>query len=552
MTRKAGIRFKHENGAIGRAYYPETFGSGVCVIDYNADGWQDLIFINGNRFIGLSHEGRDSVKEAEGVFLYRNNGDGTFSNKTHEAGLHSDLYGMGCSVGDYDNDGFQDLFVTGYGGKRLFHNEKGERFKDVTQKAGLEHIEIGSIDNKDPDPKPNKEWSSSSLWFDFDRDGDLDLFVGHYVHWTPETDLWCTIDGKEKSFCGPEPYPGESNRLFKNMGDGTFIDVTRNSGLYNPKGKALGVALCDIDEDGWLDLMVANDMVPNFLYRNNGDGSFRNEAVIRGLSAGQRGVSKAGMGVDVADFENNSGLGVLIGNFAHERLSFYVRKKEGLFLDESNQRGLGIPSHYFLTFGLFFFDYDLDGLKDVFAANGHVDPKGPLISRGSSYRQRPLLYLQQEGGNFIERGKKHGKDLSQAVLGRGAAYLDFDNDGDLDVVITDNGAEAILYRNDGGNQNKWLRVTLWGKENNRDGIGSIVRVKIGERILQARVKSGSSYLSQSELPLTFGLGKNNKVEWMEVHWSLGGVDRIGGVEGNQHIVIQEEKGIVKKNRFPLN
>ncbi len=258
------------------------------------------------------------------------------------------------------------------------------------------------------------------------------------------------------------------------------------------------------------------------------------------------------MGVDVADFENNSGLGVLIGNFAHERLSFYVRKKEGLFLDESNQRGLGIPSHYFLTFGLFFFDYDLDGLKDVFAANGHVDPKGPLISRGSSYRQRPLLYLQQEGGNFIERGKKHGKDLSQAVLGRGAAYLDFDNDGDLDVVITDNGAEAILYRNDGGNQNKWLRVTLWGKENNRDGIGSIVRVKIGERILQARVKSGSSYLSQSELPLTFGLGKNNKVEWMEVHWSLGGVDRIGGVEGNQHIVIQEEKGIVKKNRFPLN
>jgi len=272
VTRKAGIDFIHRNGAFGRFYYPETFGSGVCVIDTSNDGFQDLVFVNGNNHWNLVSNQKSFSKERNSLALYLNKGDGTFLNGTIPSKLYSDLYGMGCSVGDYDNDGYQDLFVTAYGGNLLFHNEGDGTFQEISEKAGF----ITGASIGDPSISSQKEikWSTSSLWFDYNRDGLLDLFVGYYVRWSPLTDLWCTIDGEEKSFCGPEPYPGESNRLYQNMGNGKFKDVTEKSGLFNSKGKTLGVSMLDVDEDGWIDLMVTNDMVPNKLYRNNHDGTF--------------------------------------------------------------------------------------------------------------------------------------------------------------------------------------------------------------------------------------------------------------------------------------
>jgi len=533
VTQKAGIDFRHENGAIGKYFYPETFGSGVCVIDYNNDYLQDLVLINGNQQFSLPKGEDDPKVFKNSIVLYVNLGNGTFSDQTKNANLKLNFYGMGCAVGDYDNDGFQDLMVTGFGGFSLFHNQRDGTFNEVTKKAFL--------------GGKNEGWTTSALWFDYDRDGDLDLFVGHYVQWSLQTDLWCTIEGKEKSFCGPEPYPGESNQLYQNQSNGTFLDVTKKSGLLNSKGKTLGTSMLDFNGDGWLDLVVANDMVPNFLYRNNQDGTFTNEAVKKGLSASETGLAKAGMGIDVSDFENNGGLGILIGNFAHEQLSLFVQREGGIFADESRNRGLGIPSHFFLTFGLFFFDFDLDGLMDIFTANGHVDRHAPLISKGSRYKQRPLLFLQNGEKGFEEFGLKHGPAMKKAVLGRGAVYLDYDQDGDLDIFITVNGGKPILFRNEGGNQNNWLRVILVGTESNRDGIGAVAKVKVGDRVLQSMVKTGSSYLSQSELSLTFGLGEEKEVQWLEVHWPMGKVERIKNLRSNQRLVIEEGLGTIQKN-----
>ncbi|HEX9757950.1 MAG TPA: CRTAC1 family protein [Nitrospiria bacterium] len=532
VTQKAGIKFIHENGGTGQYFYPETFGSGVCVIDYNADSAPDLVLINGNRDFSSLKKQKELKPIPNSIVLYHNNGNGTFSDRTQQAQIISELYGMGCSVGDYDNNGFQDLLVTGYEGFTLYHNQGKGSFEDVTQKAFQ--------------GKSQKGWATGSLWFDYDRDGDLDLFVGHYVQWSPKTDLWCTIDGKEKSFCGPEPYSGETNRLYQNRGDGTFQDVTKPSGLLNTKGKTLGVSMLDMDEDGWMDLVIANDMVPNFLYRNKQDGTFVEAALKKGLFVNERGLAKAGMGIDVADFENDGGPGILIGNFAHEQLSLFVRREKGVFVDESRNRGLAIPSHFFLTFGLFFFDFNLDGLLDIFTANGHVDRHASLISKGSTYQQRPLLFRQNKEKKFDEVGLDHGKALTRPVLGRGAVYLDYDEDGDLDIFLTENGGRPILYRNEGGNQNHWLRIGLVGTESNRDGIGALVKVKVGDQVLQAMVKTGSSYLSQSELPLTFGLGELKQAEWIEVQWPLGKVEKHDNIKSDQFIVFKEGKNIIKQ------
>jgi hypothetical protein len=548
VTKQAGIGFVQTNGAAGQKFYPETFGSGVCVIDYDRDGWPDLFFVNGRawtpdeqRAAAAPPPPRRPPAPPSRPALYHNNRDGTFTDVTGPAGLVFESYGMGCAVGDYDNDGFPDLAVTGYGAVRLFHNTGKNAFVDVTDATRL----------------TDRGWSTCAIWFDYDGDGDLDLFVCHYVQWSPKTDLACRLSGSVKLFCGPDPYRGESNRLYRNElvnGRRIFTDVTQTAGLLNPNGKTLGATLIDYNDDGRLDLVVANDQVPNFLYRNNGDGTFTDDSLLLGLSVGRFGVAKAGMGVDVADLFNDGGMAILVGNFAGEGLTLHQRERSPvsppaappvpmasavLFKDQAPRLGLTRPSLPFLTFGVAFFDADLDGRLDIVAANGHVDADlVKSLERHVTYRERPLLFLAENGRPpFAEVGEAAG--LSSPMVGRGVVTLDYDGDGDLDLVFTDNGGPARLYRNEGRPKGHWLRMTLHGTASNRDAIGAVVLVTAGGVTQSRMVKSGSGYLSQSESTLTFGLGTHDSAERLEIHWPSGRVQTLRNVVADQRMVVTE-------------
>jgi hypothetical protein len=557
VTTKAGLGFRHQNGAAGQKYYPEAFGSGVCVIDYDRDGWPDLFFVNGRAWTA------DEAKAGKAVVkgrrpapsgpsypaLYRNRRDGTFQNVTKEAGLQSESYGMGCAAGDYDNDGAPDLAVTGYGQTRLFHNDGRGRFNDAT--AAVELRDTG--------------WSACAVWFDYDGDGDLDLFICHYVQWTPATDVTCGLSGEVKLFCGPDPYRGESNRLYRNdqaAGKRRFTDVTQAAGLLNPKGKTLGAALLDYNNDGRPDLAVANDQVPNFLYRNNGDGTFADESVMLGTSVGRFGVAKAGMGIDAADLFNDGSVGILVGNFAKEGLTLHRLERRApspdpssdpstggrlpplvpaaVFKDQAPPLGLTAASLPFLTFGVTFFDADLDGRLDVAAANGHIDEAlVNFLERNVTYRERPLFFLAQPGQAFRYKEVGEPAGLSAALVARGVAYLDYDRDGDLDLVFTENGGQARLYRNEGGPKGHWLRLDLRGAASNRDAIGAVVAVTSNGVTQTRMVKTGSSYLSQSESTLTFGLGPAAQADRVEIRWPSGRAQTLEKVAADQQIVITE-------------
>jgi hypothetical protein len=524
VTQAAGIHFRHNSGAYGKKYLPETMGSGVCVIDYDGDGWQDILFVNSMDW----PEHKTSVSTPA---LYHNNHDGTFTDVTRTSGLAKEMYGLGCVVGDFDNDGRDDIYITALGGNYLFRSLGAGRFVDVTTKA---HV-------KDPG------FSTGAVWFDYDNDGKLDLFVSHYVDWSEVTDQFCTLDGKNKSYCTPELYKGQSATLFHNLGHGVFEDVTKKAGLYDPSSKSLGVALIDYDDDGWLDLFVANDTQPNKLYRNNHDGTFTESAFASGVAFSDAGKARAGMGADAADYDLSGHYGLVIGNFTNESLSLYGNDGSGLFTDKSIASGIEGPSAKSLTFSAFFFDYDLDGLPDIFAANGHVADDVSVTQPSLKYAEPPLLFRNRGAGRFEDVSNKVGAALRQPVVGRGAAYLDFDNDGDLDLLITTSNGPARLLRNDNGNQNDMLRLKLVGVRSNRDGIGAKVTVRTPSGMrLSGMVKSGSSYLSQSELPLTFGLGKpaEGKVVTVEVTWPGGRRESISGVKPNQSITLQEGKGIV--------
>ena len=372
---------------------------------------------------------------------------------------------MGCAIGDYDNDGFADIYITAVGTNHLFHNLRNGKFSDVTARAGV----------SDPG------FSTSAVWFDYDNDGKLDLFVSHYVDWSIEKDQYCSLDGKKKSYCTPQAYKGQSSTLFHNKGNGTFENVTKSAGLYDPTSKSLGIALLDYDNDGWLDLFVANDTEPNKLYRNNHDGTFTDVAVLAGVALSETGRARAGMGVDAADYDGSGGQGLIIGNFTNESMSLYHNDGSGLFTDEAAASGIGQMSVQSLTFGCFFFDYDLDGLPDIFAANGHVSDDISVVQPNVKYAQRPSVFRNQGNNKFEDVAGKLGRALQKEVVGRGAAYGDFDNDGDLDLVITANNGPARLLRNDNGNQNDVLRVKTVGTRSNRDGIGAKVTVKDNQR-----------------------------------------------------------------------
>ncbi len=524
VTAQAGIHFKHNSGAFGKKYLPETMGSGVCFLDYDNDGWQDILLIN-----SMDWPGHRSGKSLPA--LYHNNHDGTFTDVTRQAGLAVEMYGLGCAVGDYDNDGYDDIYITTLGANHLFHNLRNGKFADVTAKAGV----------SDPG------FSAGAVWFDYDNDGKLDLFVAHYIDWSIETDQYCTLDNKNKSYCTPQTYKGQSAALFHNKGDGTFENVTRRAGLYDPTGKSLGIALLDYDNDGWMDLFVSNDTEPNKLYHNNHNGTFTDVAVTAGVAYGEAGTARAGMGTDAADYDNSGRQSLLIGNFTNEGMALYHNDGSGLFTDEAGATGIARISLKSLTFGTFFFDYDLDGLPDVFAVNGHVSDDISVLQPTLRYAQPPHLFRNLGNNKFEEVTAKLGSAISKAIVGRGAAYADFDNDGDLDLVITANNGPARLLRNDNGNQNDMLRVKTVGTRSNRDGIGAKVTVTTaGGKRLFGMVKTGSSYLSQSELPLTFGLGKpeEGKTVSLEIVWPSGHKDTIANVKANQFITVREGKDII--------
>ncbi len=525
VTAAAGVRFRHQNGAFGRKYLPETMGSGVVVLDVDGDGRQDLFFANGKAW-----PGRPASRSLPA--LYRNAGGGRFTDITRAAGLAVELYGMGGAAADYDNDGHVDLFVTALGGNRLYRNTGKGTFVDVTARAGVGRA----------------AFSTSAAWLDYDKDGRLDLVVTNYVQWQIEKDLHCTLDGKTKSYCTPESYKGETPFLFRNTGNGTFEDVTRKAGLFDPSSKGLGIGLLDYDGDGWLDVFVANDTQPNRLYRNTGKGTFVDEAVTAGVAFNEAGVARAGMGVDVADFDGSGRPGLLIGNFSNEMLALYRNEGNGLFIDEAPTSSLGRDSLLTLTFACFFFDADNDGLLDIFTANGHVADDINRVQPKVTYAQPAHLFRNGGRARFtdVARGVPA---LAQPVVARGAAHVDIDNDGDQDLVVTVNNGPARVLRND-SRASRALRLSLVGTRSNRSAIGAVVRVTAGGATRMAMVKTGSSYLSQSELPLTFGLGQASKVEQVEVRWPSGHVDRLGPQDAGQTLVVTEAKGVTA--RLPFN
>jgi enediyne biosynthesis protein E4 len=524
VTAQSGIHFKHNSGAFGAKYLPETMGSGVCVIDYDNDGWPDIFFVNSMDWPG-------HVKGKSYPALYHNNHDGTFTDVTLQAGLNVEMYGMGCAVGDFDNDGYDDIYVTAIGGSHLFRNLHNGKFADVTAKAGL----------------ADSGFPTGAVWFDYDNDGKLDLFVAHYVEWWLKTDQRCSLDGTHKSYCTPEVYKGESARLFHNLGNGRFEDVTKQAGLYDPKGKSLGVALLDYDNDGWIDLFVSNDTAANKLYHNNHNGTFSEAGFAAGVAFSDAGKARAGMGTDAGDYDGSGRQSLVIGNFTDESIALYHNDGSGLFSDQSVDSGIASPSAQSLTFGCFFFDYDLDGRLDIFAANGHVADDISVVRPNLHYAEPPLLFHNRGQGKFEDVSADVGAALRRPMVARGAAYADFDNDGDLDLVVTTNNGPAHLFRNDNGNRNDMLRLKLVGTRSNRDAIGAKVTLTAAGGVRQlAMVKSGSSYLSQSEFPLTFGLGKPGSVSEanLEIAWPSGRKQTLSHVAPDQFLVIEEGKGIV--------
>jgi len=522
VTAQAGIRFQHNSGAYGGKLLPETLGSGCAFLDYDADGWPDILLINSMDWPGHKRQ-RSTLK------LFRNNRNGTFTDVTKAAGLDVELYGMGVAVADYDNDGFPDIFISCVGQSRLFRNTGKGIFTDVTQKAGL----------------LNKQgFSTSAIWFDYDRDGLLDLFVCNYVRWSADHDVFCSLDGKNKSYCTPEAYRGDTCWLFRNRGDGTFEDVTSTGGIFDTSSKSLGVAMLDFDQDGWPDLLVANDTQPNKLYRNLRNGKFKDVAVEMGLAFSNEGKARAGMGVDCADFDNSGKSGIVITNFDNEMLGLY-RSNGKSFDDVAMQAGLGPASRNTLGFGCVFFDADLDGRLDLAVANGHIDDTVRNIRGNVGYAQPPQLFLNQGNAKFLEVAAELGGGFAQSKVGRGLAVADFDRDGDLDLLLTTNNGPAYLYRNDQLAGNRSIRLHLVGAKSNRDAIGASVRLYANGQVQSRLVRSGSSYLSQSELPLTFGVGKQDEIERVVVDWPSGQTQEYPKLKSQKSYQLTESKSITE-------
>jgi enediyne biosynthesis protein E4 len=527
ITAPAGIHFTHNNGAFGKKWLPETMGPGCAFIDYDNDGYPDILLINGSDFPGHSHA------EATTLKLYHNNGNGTFTDVTRKAGLALPMFGLGVAVGDYDNDGFDDLFITALGQSHLFHNNGNGTFSDVTKAAGM---------------WGPSEFSTSAAWVDYDRDGKLDLVVANYVQWTEQTDLYCTLDGAHKSYCTPESYKGTSVRLWHNLGAGKFEDATQKAGLGDPTSKSLGIAVLDYNGDGWPDILIANDTQPNKLYLNKKDGTFEERGVAAGIGFSEDGIARAGMGADAADYDRSGHASIMISNFANQMVSLYHNEGNGLFVDEAPQSEVGRATLITLGFGCFFFDYDNDGWQDIFVADGHIEDQIEHVQKRVSYAEPPHLFRNLGGGKFTEITAQMGDAFAAPKVARAAAYGDIDNDGFLDILLTTNAGPAYLFHNEGGT-NHSLRVKLVGTKSNRDGIGAVVRVSAGSDKQGKMLRSGSSYLAQSELVLTFGLGPLTQADTVEIQWPSGQVDKLSNINAGQTVTVQEGKGVIASRAY---
>jgi hypothetical protein len=516
ITAAAGITFTHFNAASPEKLLPETMGGGVAFFDCDNDGDQDLLFINGTPWPWARNAGALPTLK-----LYANDGTGKFSDATAGSGLDVSLMGMGVAVGDFDNDGLTDVFVTCVGGNRLFKNLGGKKFSDVTVSAGV----AGEKD----------QWSTATCFFDYDNDGRLDLFVGNYVKWSREIDaqVGYKIDGKTRAYGQPMNFEGTFPRLYHNEGGGKFSDVSaasgvqvKNSALGVPSSKTLGVVPVDLDQDGFMDLVVANDTTPNLVLHNQKNGTFKDLGASSGIAFDAYGNARGAMGIDAAYYRNDAALGICIANFANEMTALCVSQPGGLhYNDEAIPEGVGPASRLLLKFGIFFFDYDLDGRLDMLSVNGHLDEEIVKLQKSQTYRQPAQLFWNtgaKSGATFTAVDAAHaGTDLFKPLVGRGSAYADIDGDGDLDAVFTQAGGAPLLLRNDQQLGHHWLRVKLVGSKSNRSAIGAKVVAKFVGQTLVREVNPTRSYLAQSESVVTFGLGKSTKVDSLEITWPSG-------------------------------
>ncbi|NIR50696.1 CRTAC1 family protein [candidate division KSB1 bacterium] len=528
ITSESGIVFTHETGAFEKKWMPETMGSGGGFLDYDNDGLPDILLVNSTFWAG--HE-RNSHRPTSR--LYRNLGAGRFRDVSHEAGLDVSIYGMGCTSADYDADGDIDIYLTAVGDNRLLRNDNGT-FKDVTQRAGV--TGNSSIPGDPP------AWSTSAAWLDVDRDGWLDLFVCNYVKWTPETDLFTTLDGKNKSYATPEQYQGQTCRLYRNVNANRFEDITKKAGVYNPAGKSLGVAVADFNDDGWPDIVVANDTQPNFLYLNTGEGAFTDIALKAGVGYDEYGRARAGMGIDVADLWNDGNLTIGIGNFSREPLSLYTQIGTELFQDLAGRARLTKPSIIPLTFGLLFVDLNLDGYQDLIVGNGHIEPEINSVQQEITFAQKPQIFKNLGNGQFADASANAGPTFSEPIVARGVAAGDIDDDGDPDLLITTNGGPPKLLRNDlSPTHAHWLKFRFIGNAPNLDAVGAKVTVWTGEFKQKKMIRTGSSYLSQSDFrELIFGLGSHKQADSLQIRWPTSGkVDSFGPAPSGQTYLVQE-------------
>ena len=527
VSKQSGISsFKHQIGAVGNKWYPEQMGSGAGFVDIDGDQWLDIILLGGGNW--------EPNLASQAITVYQNQRDGTFKDVTQGSGLDElDAYTIGMAAGDPDNDGDQDLFISTLAKNFFFRNDEG-RFTDISSSSGLNN---------------RSEWSSSAMFVDVNNDGLLDLYAGNYVDWTPETDKWCPEGSPTKFYCIPADYEGIPSRFYLNKGNLVFEDVTDEAGFTPNLGKSLGVAELDYNQDGYSDMVVVNDGEGDLLYENQGDGTFEERGIVAGIAFSEHGEARAGMGVDVAVVDSSDAPTIFVGNFSEENVGVYTYRGNGLFRDRATTSKIGLPSYLTLTFGLFLADFDSDGDLDLFTANGHVYP-GRLEGQDKiTYRQAPQVYLNDGSGRFDEL--KDGQDLFQKkIVARGAAYGDYDRDGDVDILMTENDGPAHLWRNDTKLGNS-LRVRLIGTETNLDAIGSEVHVQTGQLIQYRRVRSGSSYLSSSEFTLTFGLGQNEAADLVKIKWPSGKVDEFTQVTAGQEIIVREGSGVYEAELLPV-
>jgi len=532
VTRSAGITFRHDNAFSPEKYLIETMGSGCGWIDYDQDGWLDLYLVNGAATPAYSP--KHPLRSA----LYRNNGDGTFSDVTGRAGVGAEgLFGMGVAVGDYDNDGFPDLLVLGYGRCILYHNNRDGTFTDVTTRAGVAN---------------SGQWASSAAWFDYDNDGHLDLVVANYVDWSPERNFYCGDRGPEmRSYCHPDDFRGQPPTLYHNNGNGTFTDVSKSSGVGLKGGNGLGVVTFDYDNDGWQDIFIANDHMPNFLFHNNRDGSFREVAYVAGVAVSSDGEFEAGMGADAADATGRGRMDLIVTHLDMQLARFYQNLGDQTFDDATLRSKIGYSTYHMSGFGTRFMDYDNDGAVDIFMANGHVLDNIQRYHGETRYAEPKLMFHNNGRGVFENVTDRLGLDFQLPRVSRGAAVADFDNDGDLDILVNNNGQPPQLLRNDGGSANHWIEILLIGTKSNRDGVGARLKLVAGDLILYDQRKGGVSYQSAQDPRLHFGLGQRTQIDSVEIIWPSGMKTKQSNLKCDQFLTIEEGKGIVERPFPPV-